>query len=326
MLLVVFGHVLMTTFGIGGYSSVLGSIVLTFRMPMFFFISGYIAYKAVERWNAQFFVENLRKKALVQIVPTIVFFSLYTICMGGNPISFFKYGFGGYWFTLVLFEMFVLYYTLSLIGRYTTSRVVDWSLIALSVIGVAVLVLFRNDSRWWDVLCMENLTKYFQYFAFGILCRKYSEAFLRYVKSDYFRLGVIVVFVICLLLYFDVEFKNAMSLAYKAVHDIIVRYAGLLLLFIIFFSKEAYFASETRLSRILQFVGRRTLDIYLLHYFFIPNMQFLKPYIEPTNMIVIQFFAAIAVSILIICVCLAISGTIRTSPTLAHYLFGAKRK
>lgn len=45
MLLVVFGHVMMFTFGIGGYNSVIGSFFLTFRMPMFFFISGYIAYK-----------------------------------------------------------------------------------------------------------------------------------------------------------------------------------------------------------------------------------------------------------------------------------------
>lgn len=261
-----------------------------------------------------------------QLIPMVVFFSVYTICMGGNPLSFIKYGFGGYWFTLVLFEMFVLYYTLSLIGRYTTGRIIDLGLIVLSVAGVAVLVLLRDDSQWWNVLCMENLTKYFQYFAFGILCRKYGDTFLKYVRNDYFRLGVIIVFVGCLLLYFDSEFKNTMPLAYKVVHDIIVRYAGLLMVFIIFFSKEAYFAMETRLSRILQFVGRRTLDIYLLHYFFIPNMQFLKPYIETTDMIVIQFFLSVVVSILIICVCLAISGVIRTSPTLAHYLFGAKRK
>ena len=38
MLLVVFGHVMMTTFGIGGYNTVIGCFFLTFRMPMFFFM------------------------------------------------------------------------------------------------------------------------------------------------------------------------------------------------------------------------------------------------------------------------------------------------
>lgn len=41
MFLVVFGHVL-GCFDLGGYDSFLGSVILTFRMPLFFFISGFL--------------------------------------------------------------------------------------------------------------------------------------------------------------------------------------------------------------------------------------------------------------------------------------------
>ena len=54
MILVVWAHV-MLDMGLGGYNTVLGSIFLTFRMPMFFYISGYIAYKSLEKWNFSFY-------------------------------------------------------------------------------------------------------------------------------------------------------------------------------------------------------------------------------------------------------------------------------
>ena len=52
MLLVVFAHVL--TFGFGMQKSFLSELFITFRMPMFFFISGFIGYKAIDRWMLGF--------------------------------------------------------------------------------------------------------------------------------------------------------------------------------------------------------------------------------------------------------------------------------
>lgn len=325
MVMVVFGHVLMTTFDIGGYDSVIGSILLTFRMPLFFFVSGYIAYKAVGRWDVSFFNKNLKKKAFVQIVPAMILFSLYSVCMGGNPLSFVKTGFGGYWFTFVLFEMFVLYYVLSLVSRYTRKWLLEMGLIGLSAIGLAVLIFFRGEGQLWTVLCMENLTKYFQFFAFGILCRKYGDTFLSYMRSDRVRCAIIVTFIGCLLLYFSDSFKAFSSLGYKVVHDVVVRYVGLLLVFVVFLNSEKYFETTAKGSRILQYIGRRTLDIYLLHYFFLPNMQYLKSWIEPTNMFVVQIAATLAIATLVVGLCLLLSNVIRTSDTLAYWMFGAKR-
>ena len=114
MLLVVFCHVESIGFRINPYDSVVGNILVSFRMPMFFFISGYIAYKSTIIWDKETYGRNMRKKAMVQLIPTFFFFSLFTLSHHGNPVSsFLNGGLGGYWFTLVLFEMFVLYYTLS---------------------------------------------------------------------------------------------------------------------------------------------------------------------------------------------------------------------
>lgn len=77
MLLVVFAHIELLGFGISPYSSTLGGIFVSFRMPMFFFISGYIAYKAIT-WDFGTYIKSVRKKAIVQLIPTIFFFSLFT--------------------------------------------------------------------------------------------------------------------------------------------------------------------------------------------------------------------------------------------------------
>lgn len=46
MVLVVMGHVLLSM-NLGGYDTLLSSALLTFRMPLFFFVSGFFAYRSV---------------------------------------------------------------------------------------------------------------------------------------------------------------------------------------------------------------------------------------------------------------------------------------
>lgn len=327
MFLVVFGHVMLTSFDIGGYDSVIGSIFLTFRMPLFFFIAGIFSYKATSFWNIEFFGTILKNKFLVQIIPTLFFASTFILCHNTNPfIEFSRYGFGGYWFTIVLFEMFIIYYSISIISKYTSHKICDITLISLSILGVIIVAFFKQESRLWDILCMENLTKYFQFFVLGILCKKHFHKFTKITNNHLFRGATIITYIICLLLYFNLDFKNSFPLAFKGVHDILVRYAGLLVIYITFYHYQDFFNKDTCFNRALLFIGRRTLDIYLIHYFLLPNLQFLKPLLEPTNMMLIQFTLATLISIIIIFLCLLISNVIRTSDYLGHYLLGAKLK
>lgn len=63
MLLVVFSHIETFCYNIPFNESILSSLFITFRMPMFFFISGYIAYKK-EWWNLNIYKKNLQRKHL----------------------------------------------------------------------------------------------------------------------------------------------------------------------------------------------------------------------------------------------------------------------
>lgn len=83
MLIVVIGHVLLSM-GVGGYNTFLSSILLTFRMPLFFFVSGYFSYRAVSWWNKHRAGDILKRKCQAQIFCTILFISVYQYVTRGG--------------------------------------------------------------------------------------------------------------------------------------------------------------------------------------------------------------------------------------------------
>lgn len=318
IVLVVIGHVI--GFSLELYNNSINYIFNIFTMPIFFFISGYFVHIKYRKTPFNF----LKDKTIKLIIPTIIFFTLFCTYIDSNPFDSIQYGFGRYWFTIVLFEFLFIYYSISMFLGYKLIQ--NIGLIIISIIGIMILAIHRGSGQIWDILCLENVCKYFQFFTLGILCKKYNNQFIKLITKDSFRAIVIAIFIISLIIYFNESIKNNYVLVYKAIHDIIIRYAALLIIFILFFHNRNIFDSNNKLNKGLIFIGKRTLDIYLLHYFFIPDLTFLKPYIEPTNMMVIQLAISLTISSLIIGFCLFVSNIIRTSNILGFYLFGAKIK
>jgi hypothetical protein len=78
-------------------------------------------------------------------------------------------------------------------------------------------------------------------------------------------------------------------------------------------------------SSILKFVGQRTLDIYLLHYFFLP--EFLRPHatqLLSTVPSLLLSLVVLLVALVVVAICLATSYLLRLNPFLGRYLFGVK--
>jgi fucose 4-O-acetylase-like acetyltransferase len=90
-----------------------------------------------------------------------------------------------------------------------------------------------------------------------------------------------------------------------------------------FFRLSASWLQRIHLSKPLQYVGTRTLDIYLLHYFFLP--RFLLPYaglLQNYNNSAIEFLVILSIALLVLGVTLLASYVIRLNHFLGHYLFG----
>ena len=86
-----------------------------------------------------------------------------------------------------------------------------------------------------------------------------------------------------------------------------------------------FFGENRYIGKPLQFVGRNTLDIYLLHYFVLLNMPIvLRPYIADTSNIFTPLVVGLTVAVLVVAISLLISRIIRLSDHLAYYLLGAR--
>lgn len=217
------------------------------------------------------FVEGFwRKKYAHRCCALCFFFALYDYAFGGNnPLGWIDYGFGGYWFTIVLFQMFVVYLLLNVISRIIKHTIVNITMVAIAVLCLYILIFDRPNetNRVWVMLCGENLTKYFQFFVLGIFARKYFMAFGRLLSNDSFRVAMVVGFVICMCLWYSDTLKQY-DLVYRFIHDILIRYFGVMMVVSVVFAYKDYFENQHFIPQTFRLMGRRSLDIYIYIYIY----------------------------------------------------------
>ena len=286
----------------------------------------YISFKSIEKWSVSYYKECIRKKAFIQIIPALIFFTIYSFIIREYDFKTILYRicsihFEGYWFTFSLFIMFIIYYTTSCIGKIVNNHhVLDYTIVVLSIIGVS-LATFDVEMP----STIRNAAVYFQFFSLGLLCKKYNNNFLKFLNSDIVKAITIIAFFFCFYLCYN-EWVMGNTILYLVNRKILVRYLGLFVCFMFFYNKKDYFMKSNKISNSLQFIGKRTLDIYLLHYFFIPIIPDISKYIISSNMLIIQLVFTLSVSLLIVGFCLLFSEVLRCSNKLAYILFGYKAK
>ena len=276
MFLVVYWHVMALSLEISSEQSIVGQFFLTFRMPMFFFISGYFGYKVAQTMGFKQYKSLIKKKAFIQLIPTFIFFSLFCIVNNRSPLVFFKEGLTGYWFTLVLFELFVIQYTLTLISD---SLKFDRK---YNIISLIILFLIGNLIALWIntrpvmprislILTLNNLFYYFQFFALGCMVKQYPSIKEKIASAKSLTLFTILFVIIFIFITKWTSHDSTIldKIIFYGLNSIIIKFCGLIMVFAIFYRSKDYFAQNGRISKFMQFTGRRTLDIYLLHYFFL---------------------------------------------------------
>lgn len=329
MLLVVWHHVADYSFNLKIEDSILMEIFISFRMPMFFFISGYIAYKELSYWTLNNTLSRTIKKAQVQLIPTLVFWFAGMILLFSVPIieipRMFTISFPGYWwFTVALFIMFISYYVANIIANYTHTH---WLVFPLLISLIIIFALFKNvfqGQNIAEIFALPGVARFYMFFVFGLFIRSQQTRFFLILQNRWFVTGCIIV--VCILTYLSYGASLNYSHNLRAFIRTIIGFPFVIVVFNAFYRLSEFWECDNWLSRSLRFIGRRTLDLYMLHFFFIPNMNYITPYIIGVNQAVPQFFVITLVTMGIVALCLAVSGTLRTSPILAKYLFGVSSK
>lgn len=334
MILVVFSHVMLFTFEIE--SSFINEVFMSFRMPLFFFISGFIGYKAGVEWTGKTWWTMSRKKLLVQLIPTFFFGLIYAYAYCKVDFIAFITNFNklGYWFTIVLLEMFLLVYTMNFVLYQVDKKDSrPRKLIALIVL-YAILHLSRlipehipSLGGAYNILTLHYTSQYFPFFAFGYICSMYKDIFNKVLEHKSFAALVILSFAVLFYIRESLLPNLGVGVLVSLLGIIVplaLGIAGLLIVYNFFRVYVDSFSSDKRVGRALQYIGKRTLDIYLLHYFFIPYLPQVGCMLKQGNNAALELALGGGISLLVIGLCLVVSNIIRTSPILAKYLFGAK--
>lgn len=321
MILVVFHHVVAYCWHITLKSGSMNYYFLQMRMPMFFFISGFVLYKASVTWDWQQIVRFFRKKIPVQLIAPFIFFLVF-IHVSHIPFveAITNKSKAGYWFTFVLLVYYVFYATIRFCIRNER-----WAGIVMVLLG---LVLYKiNLPAFYNAIPLPESVKgglsmiYWEYFLFFVLGTLVKRNFK--LVEKYLDKGIILT--VCILFYFLVNGFRTRIPINRSIIELLLTLSALVFVFSFFRIHRARFSKEHALGRTLQYIGRRTLDVYLIHFFLIPERlsNFNSVFLDHPMQIIADT-STLVISLIIIAMSLLIGNIIRLSPLLAHWVFGTK--
>ena len=358
MILVVYSHV--CNFCLGDRNMAFNDVLFLFRLPCFFFISGWLFQGTWGKGTVPCVSSTadytgtvphtsgsdlsvwsiIKHKFMVQIVPSLIFLFL----LSPPPAYFHQLGAfkGGYWFTFALFYFFVIYMLMSLPFRHRQGMRSD-------IIMLLLTLAISMSAYWYDInyhrlqltfatlhsqreSCQLSIVnyqlltdvlgllsfvvwRYFLFFFLGTLARKYFPQFLKLTNNG----KIMALVVICFLAISQIPQSDIFLREYFKFS--IGGILGMTMIFALF----RYLSIFNSQFLILNFIGTRTLDIYLLHYFFLP--EFLRPHAAQLLTVIPSPLLPLAIllgALVVVALCLATSSLLRLSPFLGRYLFGAK--
>lgn len=342
MVLVVANHVLGLGFGMSNKVSSSMQFLIMFRMPLFFFVSGFLAYKAGLLWNGKTFGTLLFKKIRVQTIPTVVFFLFGAAILGkeflptisewiAQPLK------GGYWFTIVLLYMFIVYYIFCFIEyhlRKIFPKMPSWlPIVVLFIISACFYETCYQPkyfdwafgwpgkpNEFMDYSSISQLFLYMPFFLYGNIVRRYWVQAQRVMDSKWFYPIIIVLVIFAAM---DSLRWHTLRMTWAIIPLTTARLLLLTMVFMYFRHYHQYFTQRTVVGRTLQYIGRRTLDIYLIHYLFLPNLPTMGSFFSQyRHNFVLDTTLSIILALMVIGFSCITSNILRVSPFFKKWLFG----
>ena len=331
MILVVAYHVSTDCFGQNIKHSAALSFFVLFRMPLFFFVSGFLAYSSKTVWNLRTLGQNLLKKCKVQLIPTVVFLAVFLSLMRPNFLKGLEVALAsptksGYWFTWALLLMFVIYYVFA----YLESKLPKKTIIPLLLLWTGATAIYAtiympswftyHKAPFFSYTSLIQVMTYFHFFLFGTMVRRYWHHAERLFDTKWFYTVIVVVAFICAVDYLK---WHTLRLQWANLPRTVAMYSLILIVVMFFRHYKEWFTKQTVVGKCLQYIGTRTLDIYLLHFLFLPNAKMIGGFFSHNlRNFVFDATLSLVVGLLVIGFCLITSNILRVSPIFRKYLFG----
>lgn len=251
------------------------------HMPLFFFISGWFTYKLTD--DGRWLTPNLAGRFRQLIIPMVVVSSLWIFYFPHSglesPLNSTFEGLwtdgykNGYWFTLVLFEIMVIYALLTPI----LSRLTNMPARIMTVCALWALMLVMNQTVTAEVggyCSLELMTRFFPVFMFGVLASSSKDNFNRLTTSQAvitssILIGGVLLYMICWP--WDIDGLTDYPIVINILRTLFHITISMIAIALtrpwcnrVFSSGRPCF-----MARVWTYLGAQSLAIYLLHYFFL---------------------------------------------------------
>lgn len=327
MFLVVYYHLVI--YCLPGYRSELNLLFESVHLPLFFFISGFVAYNEKQLWNFKYLWKFMRKKIESLILPAIIFLFIFCVIMNldywEGLISELKYG---YWFTFALFGICVIWASVNVIVQMipigenvSILQSIAGGLIAIFMMGLHGLVTKGSDSMIFNTLSLNPITYYYFFFFCGTVAKMKREKLHWMIRHRYLFLVVVGIALM------PIESNKLLAMFIKMARVLCVYN-------ILYYYKEV--VATSRIGTMLGYLGRHTLEIYFIHFFLLfgmPHISVLLQQVQVTSLPIVKGCTSLlelmiigGMSIILCMTCIGIRRIVDTIPLLSRLCFGPSGK
>lgn len=311
ILLVVIGHLLQYNL-VGTSAKELFDIIYSFHMPLFMFLSGYVASLSIGKYLSRK-VEYIQKKVYSLVVPFVFMgglnMLLYKHISMEYILNLFRNPDNGLWFLIVLFCIQLWYLALEYVcsklkcnKRYLIEGFVG-------VVFIAMIIVLNKINHEFSGLYTSPIF-YVMFFA-GSYAAKFLEPF---VKSDIVLLLSMIGFIV-LVPKFHMWQCNSSLLSLS-----ISLFASIIILRI----AMALEKGDVKSDKLLLF-GKSSLVIYIFHFYLIKILIDIK--IDTSDVSVLPLFVALGVIAFFVSdICVRISNVISQNRLFNFLVLGRKIK
>ena len=289
ILFIVVGHIIQS-FSVWSTDDPLFKFIYSFHVPLFFFLSGYVAQMTREKGFSKGVRSFLLRKIETLLLPFLIWslvINRYVDILSPQPtvLEVFQSPDRGTWFLLSLF--------LVQVACTPLLRYQKWYVIALNIIALAVCSYYINSFFYLNYM-------HWMPYVVGLIVAKWNK----FVLSPMLATLALIIFMVCEILH---------------PHPVMASISlGIALLYVC-----GQIKADNAISRQVLSIGQNTLGIYVLHYFFIwavghnvIDMSGLHNTLTLTVLMIIAFVISI--------VCVYITRTLQYFPVVGYLLFGKR--
>lgn len=286
ILLVVLGHSIQNAYGEKCFNVSIFNIIYSFHMPLFMFISGFVTYKR----DRELDLEWLKKRFWGLVLPFITWIllpfmfnrewqgGLFTYCK-----NIFFHPDYAYWFLWALFLLCLVNFFSNIISKRLNVSHGE-------IITIVMLIIIRILNP--RVLGIPFLFRYSIFYFGGYYINKYRYCIRKYIIVSSWICGIVWIFTVRYWRFlgdypFILSLKKIVtlivsdgSLLYKLlykgslyIYNLIIPFGGIALIFAIVYLADKLI-NNSYFEHALTYLGRHTLEIYILHGYFLGIISF----------------------------------------------------